>query len=61
MKIGDFFYPLIAFLQVSYGISIGTAVRVGHFLGAGHPQLARNSLKVSIIIVGKMNVLLRFT
>ncbi|XP_065064673.1 multidrug and toxin extrusion protein 2-like isoform X2 [Rhopilema esculentum] len=45
------FYLAGSIYFVSYGVSIGTAVRVGHFLGAGNPQLARNSLKVSIMII----------
>ena len=39
--------------QVSFGISIAAAVRVGHFIGSGNPELAKNSLRVSLKLVCK--------
>ena len=39
--------------QVSVGFSIAAAVRVGHFIGSGDPDLAKNSLRVTLKLVSK--------
>ena len=35
------------------GISMAAAVRVGHFIGSGDPDLAKNSLRVTLKLVCK--------
>ena len=47
----------VTFLQVSFGIAIGIAVRVGNFLGAGLPQYAKHSVKAGFLVSGNAVIL----
>ena len=43
---------VLLYFQICYGISIAAAVRVGNFLGSGHPDRAKRAMKVAIMLTG---------